>query len=169
MMEGKRTDFYNRMKRKEGIHMLKMIRNLLLPVILMLALTACSHTETQTIRHDYTFTGESETWSAEYVQTAWEKYILPEDKPAQRETFKEYTFELHYKGDQSDLEEIKMLGYKYEGRGGSESLNMEAPVQTELLKRSGSGTGTMLKEDSVIKVSVDWDGKSEQFELRGDE
>ncbi|UQZ36215.1 hypothetical protein C2I18_23445 [Paenibacillus sp. PK3_47] len=148
--------------------MLKFVRKLLLPGIVLLILTACSNTETQTIRHDYTFTGESETWSAEYIQTAWEKYIIPEDedKRVEYETSKKYNFELRYKGEQSDLEDIKQLHYKYEGRGGSGSMNMEGPIPAELLKSGASGTGTMLKEDSIIKVNVDWDGKSEQFELR---
>lgn len=149
--------------------MLRRVRKLLLPGIMLLVLAACSKTET--IRHDYTFTGESETWSAEYIQTASEKYIIPknEDKLVEHESSYKYTFELRYKGEASDLDEMKELIFKFQGKRSGGSSNLEGPVRTEDLRRGSSGSGVNERADSVIKVSVDWDGKSEQFELRVDE
>ncbi|WP_342549331.1 hypothetical protein NST69_11270 [Paenibacillus sp. FSL P2-0089] len=144
--------------------MKKIVRALLLPAILILLLTSCN---TETTHFNYTFKGEGDTWSGVYKQEASQKLITKKDKVTS-ESSKQYTFDLKYKGEQSDLEKIKQMKYTYKGKGSGGSQNIEAPVLAGMLKMGGSGTGTIEKEDSVIKVTVEWDGKSEEFELKNE-
>lgn len=142
--------------------MKKIMRTLLLPGVMLMLLTSCN---TETTHFNYTFTGESETWSAVYEQQASQKLTIQKDRVKNAETTNIHSFQLQYKGKQTDLGEIKQLTYKYEGTSGSGSQTMEGPVPVALLKMSGIGNGAVESEDSVIKVTVEWDGKSEQFEL----
>jgi len=143
--------------------MFKIIRPLLLTGVLLVLLTGCN---TTTIKHNYTFTGEGEVWSAEYVQKAEERFITKKDKPAEYETDKTFKFQLIFKGENSDLAQIKQLKYSYKGAGGSGSLTTEGPVQLPLLTSGGMGSGNFVREDDIIQVEVEWDGQKEQFELR---
>lgn len=142
----------------------KIMRGLLLPGIMLMLLTSCSTKETT--HFNYTFKGEADTWAAVYDQQASKTLIIIKDRVKGSESSKRYTFQLHYKGEQADLGKIKQLKYSYEGASGSGSLTMEGPVPVEQLKMGGISSGNIESEDSVIKVYVDWDGKSEQFELK---
>lgn len=142
--------------------MKRSVRTLLLPGIMLILLTSCN---TETTHFNYKFKGESDTWSAVYDQQASRKLILQKDRVKDSETSNRYSFQLRYKGKQSDLGEIKQLKYGYKATSGSGSQTMEGPVPVELLKISGISNGSIEQEDSVIKVNVEWDGKSEQFEL----
>ncbi|WP_156118603.1 hypothetical protein [Paenibacillus sp. FSL P4-0081] len=53
--------------------MKKIVRALLLPGVMLMLLTSCN---TETTHFNYTFKGESETWSAVYGQTASQKLII---------------------------------------------------------------------------------------------
>ncbi|NOU82407.1 hypothetical protein GC101_26415 [Paenibacillus sp. LMG 31459] len=146
--------------------MKKIVRALLLPGVMLMLLTSCN---TETTHFNYTFKGESETWSAVYEQTASQKLIIKNDRVKDSETSKRYTFDLHYKGEQSDLGEIKQFKYEYKASsGGGGSQTMEGPIPVALMKMSGAGSGSFAKEDSVIKVKVEWDGNSEEFELKNE-
>lgn len=145
--------------------MKRILRALLLPAVMLMLLTSCN---TETTHYNYTYKGESETWSAVYKQTASQKLTIKNDSVKDSETTKRYTLELKYKGKQSDLGEIKQFKYSYKGRSGSGSQTMEGPVPVSLLKMGGTGSGAFEREDSVIKVTVEWDGNSEEFELKND-
>lgn len=145
--------------------MKKIVRALLLPGVMLMLLTSCN---TETTHFNYTFKGESETWSAVYGQTASQKLIIKNDRVKDSETSKRYTFDLHYKGEQSDLGEIKQFKYSYKGTSGGGSRTQEGPVSLDMLHSGGDGTGAFEWEDSVIKVNVEWDGHSEEFELKND-
>ncbi|WNS45902.1 hypothetical protein [Paenibacillus sp. MMS20-IR301] len=143
--------------------MKKLLHVLLLPAIMLMLLTSCN---TETTHYNYTFRGESETWSAVFEQEASQKLVIKNDRVKDSVSSKRYSFELKYKGKQSDLGEIKQLTYKYKGRSGGGSQTMEGPVPVALLKMGGNGSGSFEHEDSVIKVNVEWDGHSEEFELK---
>ncbi|MEK4007537.1 hypothetical protein [Paenibacillus sp. FSL H3-0333] len=144
--------------------MKKIVRALLLPAILLLLLTSCN---TETTHFNYTFKGEGDTWSGVYKQEASQKLITKKDKVTS-ESSKQYTFDLKYKGEQSDLGEIKQFKYGYKGTSGSSTRTEEGPVRWDMLHMSGYGNGAFENEDSVIKVTVEWDGKSEEFELKNE-
>ncbi|MEK3794204.1 hypothetical protein MKX42_20925 [Paenibacillus sp. FSL R7-0204] len=142
--------------------MRKILRVLLLPVILLLLLTSCN---TETTYFNYTFKGEGDTWSGVYKQEANEKLITKKNKVTS-ESSKRYNLVLRYKGDQSDLETIKQMKYTFKAKHSSGSQTIEGPVEVAMLKMGASGNGSAEKEDSVIKVTAEWDGKSEEFELK---
>ncbi|MFC6651509.1 hypothetical protein ACFSQ7_31010 [Paenibacillus rhizoplanae] len=142
--------------------MKKMLRVLLLPGVLLLLLTSCN---TETTHFNYTFKGEGDTWSGVYKQEASQKLITRGDKVSS-ESSKQYTFDLKYKGKQSDLGEIKQFKYGYKGFSGGGTRTEEGPVRWDMLHMGGYGEGAFEYEDSVIKVTVEWDGKSEEFELK---
>lgn len=141
--------------------MRKILRALLLPAILLLLLTSCN---TETTYFNYTFKGEGDTWSGVYKQEASQK--LTKKNKVTSESSKQYTFDLKYKGKQSELGEIKQFKYGYKGISGSSTRTEEGPVRWDMLHMRGYGTGAFEYEDSVIKVTVEWDGKSEEFELK---
>ncbi|MEK3904023.1 hypothetical protein [Paenibacillus sp. FSL R7-0179] len=144
--------------------MRKILRVLLLPVILLLLLTSCN---TETTYFNYTFKGEGDIWSGVYKQEANEKLITTKNKVTS-ESSKRYNLVLRYKGDQSDLETIKQMKYTFKAKHSSGSQTIEGPVEVAMLKMGASGNGSAEKEDSVIKVTVEWDGKSEEFGLKNE-
>lgn len=144
--------------------MRKMLRVLLPALVVLLLLTSCN---TETTYFNYTFKGEGETWSGVYKQEANQKLITRGDKVSS-ESSKRYTFDLKYKGEQSDLGEIKQFKYGYKGTSGSSTRTEEGPVRWSMLHMDGYGNGAFEYEDSVIKVTVEWDGQKEEFELKNE-
>lgn len=140
------------------------LRTLLLPAVLLLLLTSCN---TETTYFNYTFKGEGETWSGVYKQEAKQKLITRGDK-VNSESYKRYNFALRYKGDQSDLETIKQMKYTFKAKHSGGSQTIEGPVEVAMLKMSAGGNGSVEKEHSVIKVTVEWDGQTEEFELKNE-
>ncbi|WP_151734877.1 hypothetical protein [Paenibacillus tengchongensis] len=142
--------------------MKKLLHIFMMAGLILLMITACSDDK---LYYNYTFTGESESWSAEYIQKASEKPAKQDGKDAYYEPTQSYTFELKYKGDPGDLENIKQFKYGYKTTGTSTILTQDGPPAAGQLESKGNGE-IILREDAVISVDVEWDGKSEQFELR---
>jgi len=139
--------------------MLKKIITLLFTVML---LTAC----VETTNNDYTFSGESEHWGAEYAYKGTEKWGGKEGK----ETYSNedsYEFRLKYKGSLEELSSLQKLNYSYEANSSRGDSNQEftEPPSTVTFSTSGSSNGAMVREDTVIKVNVKWDDFEESFEL----
>lgn len=146
--------------------MSKRLRTLLLAGTMLALLTACN---TTTIKHNYTFTGEGELWSAEYIQKATEKFVDKKDQPRNYETSHNSTLELKYKGEQTDLNKIKSFKYCFKRSSGETKLTLNdiQGIRKEDLKYVRAGSGTSFEqEDSIIKVEVEWDGQKEQFDLQ---
>jgi hypothetical protein len=141
------------------------IRTLLLCGLMLILNSACS---SGTLYHTYTFSGEGEHWSAIYSETLTEKPVHSEGKATYYQPSSEYAFQLAYKGKSGDLKKIKKFTFGFDAVGHGSSQTMEGPVRVESLRLEGSGDGLVGREESVIKVSVDWDGQSEQFELLTD-
>lgn len=144
--------------------MFKKLCTSLLLGMMFIVLTACN---TTTYKHNYTYTGEGEMWSAEYIQEATEKFIDKKGERPEYETWHNSTLELKYKGDQADLDEIKSFRYSFKGNSGETVRTMEDAegVKGEL-KSVRSGNGAYEQEDSIIKVEVEWDGQQEKFDLQ---
>lgn len=144
--------------------MIKKLCALMLSGLLFLLLTACN---TTTYKHNYTFTGEGEMWSAEYVQKAMEKFIEKNGQRPDYETWHNSTVELKYKGEQMDLDKIESFKYSFEGTSGKMTRTIEDAngVKREL-KSERSGSGAFEHEDSIINVVVEWDGQKEEFDLK---
>lgn len=145
--------------------MIKKLRTLVLSGMLLVLLVACN---TTTYKHNYTFTGEGDVWSAEYVQKATEKFIDKKGERPDYETWQQSTFELKYKGEQTDLGKIHSFKYSFKGISGEGSRNLEETkgVRKSVLKSEIYGSGAYEQEDSIINVVVEWDGKKDEFELK---
>lgn len=144
--------------------MIKNLRTLLLSGMMFIVLAACN---TTTYKHNYTFSGEGEVWSAKYVQQATEKFKDDKGVRLDYETWHNSTFELKYKGDQLDLDKIKSFKYSYKGISGGSSKTLEDVVGVKgELKSVSSGSGAYEQEDSILKVEVEWDGQKERFDLQ---
>lgn len=55
------------------------------------------------------------------------------------ESSKQYTFDLKYKGEQSDLGEIKQFKYGYKGTSGGSTRTEEGPVRWDMLHMGDMG------------------------------
>ncbi|MNO31489.1 hypothetical protein D3C76_214630 [compost metagenome] len=145
--------------------MIKKLHILVLSGMLLVLLVACN---TTTYKHNYTFAGEGDVWSAEYVQKATEKFIDKKDERPDYETSQQSTFELKYKGEQTDLDKIHSFKYSFKGNSGGESKTLEETkgVRKSELKSERAGSGAFEHEDSIIKVVVEWDGQKDEFELK---
>lgn len=102
--------------------MIKRLSALMLSGIIIVLLAACN---TTTYKHNYTFTGEGKVWSAEYVQKATEKFIDKKGERPDYETSQQSTFELKYKGEQTDLDKINSFKYSFKGTSGGGSKTLE--------------------------------------------
>lgn len=146
---------------------------LLVGIILMVVLTTIimKNANRETIKHDYTFVGESENWSGEFVLKGTEVFY-EEDGRLQYDSQNRTEFSVMYKGEVSELATLKKLVVSYDspaGSGKTEATFDEPPRNTVFsLGRSG-GSGAMVKKDDGIEVSVQWDGETETFELRDQE
>ena len=78
-----------------------------------------------------------------------------------------YEFRLKYKGSLEGSRCMYQLHYSYEANSRREDSNQEftEPPSTVTFSTSGSSNGAMVREDTVIKVNVIWDGSKESFEL----
>ncbi|WP_150275890.1 hypothetical protein [Paenibacillus tepidiphilus] len=138
------------------------LRMFILTGLTLLLITACS---SDTLDYNYTYTGGSESWSAEYIQKASEKPVKRNGKDMYYERSQSYTFELQYKGSPADLEAIQQFKYGFKTTGSSMTQTLDGPPDADLMKIEGKNL-SILREDASISVTVEWDGKQEQFELQ---
>ncbi|MDF9845099.1 MULTISPECIES: hypothetical protein [unclassified Paenibacillus] len=143
------------------------VRTLLLNgfIMVLMLLAGCN---SGALHQTYTFSGEGEHWSAIYSETVTEKPVISEGKATYYQPSRDYNFQLAYKGEAKALKEIKQFTYGFEALGHGSSQSMEGPVRMESLHMYGSSGGSLNRGQSVITVSVEWDGQKEQFELQTD-
>ncbi|WP_235991730.1 putative periplasmic lipoprotein [Metabacillus schmidteae] len=139
---------------------MKKIAALLLTIML---LTACSETST----NDYTFSGESKYWEAEYLYKGTEKWGEKDEKKTYSNE-DSYKFVLKYKGSLEELSSLQKLEYSYEtiNSSGKSTEKFTEPPSTLTFSSSGSSEGgAKVSEDEVIIVNVKWEDFEESFEL----
>lgn len=139
---------------------LKKIITLLFTIML---LTSCS----ETTINEYTFSGESEHWEAEYIYNGTEKWGEKDGKVTYSSE-DGYEFVLKYKGSLEELSSFQYLECSYETNRGSGTINevfTEPPSTVTFSETGGSKGGGNVAEDEVIKVNVKWDDFEESFEL----
>jgi hypothetical protein len=126
-------------------------------------LTACS----ETTNNDYIFSGESESWEAEFTYNGTE--IWKEKNGIKTYTNEDrHRFVLKYKGSLEELSSLQELQYSYETNFSSQNKTEQftEPLQTVIFSNTGASNGTAkVSEDEVIKVNVKWDDSEESFEL----
>lgn len=125
-------------------HLLKYYFILLL--LLLTLFTGCNNGNV--VEHDYTFQGESEHWSAEYIVEGKGTFTEKEGKTKyDSEVSSKMT--VTYNGSLEEISSIENLKYEYQS------------------SVSGGGEGVAIENsDELIEVTIQWDGKTEKFELR---
>ncbi|MFC5590773.1 hypothetical protein ACFPRA_17880 [Sporosarcina soli] len=138
---------------------------MLTALLTVLFLTACSNQEVSD--YDYSFTGESEHWVAEYFVQGTEKWGKKNNSVTYSNE-SSYIFTVKYKGTLEELTPVKTLEFAYETimSSGSKSMEFDEPLTEVVFTTSGSSKGgAKVGEDEVIQVHVKWDDAEESFEL----
>ncbi len=110
------------------------------------------------------FKGETENWKGEYKVMYYEYFMQYEEGRIGYDSYEETTGELVYKGNRKNVETIN---YEYEisaGSGGSGTRHLNKDGKLSLGTTGGSGSIT--RKDSVIKLKIQWNGKTEIMELK---
>lgn len=133
--------------------------------VLSLLLVACSTKEV--VVHDYRYTGESEHWLAVF-EVKGTGTFTEKDQKIHYESESQTNFTLEYKGALEELSALKFLKYQYDtsARGGESTQTFDRPPTTNSFSSSSGGkNGAIETQDETIKVTVEWDGRKESFEL----
>lgn len=140
------------------------MRKMLTALLTVLFLTACSNQEVSD--YDYSFTGESEHWIAEYFVQGTEKWGKKNDIVTYSNEGN-HIFTLKYKGTLEELASVKTLGYSYETNtsSGLSDMEFDEPLTEIVFTSRGRSTGAKVGEDEIIQVHVKWDDAEESFEL----
>jgi hypothetical protein len=100
------------------------------------------------------FTGKSKNWSASYVVTDL------------NDEYHNETLTITYKGDNPS--EVGIVKYKYTGGLMEGSGERELSGHKEIVAKVGSN-GACTQEDSIINVTIEWNGIKEEIRLSGNE
>jgi hypothetical protein len=128
-------------------------------------LLGCSSKDKE--RYDYTFKGENEFWSAElringYIEFYEEEGTLKVDSYHDQELI------TTYKKDLSDLSTIKHIEIGYDGGVSSGKMVGDYPDETlnsKTFTMKSGGNGATIREDEIIKVTINIDGEIQTFDL----
>ncbi|MEQ8198655.1 MAG: hypothetical protein ABRQ27_11720 [Clostridiaceae bacterium] len=136
-------------------------------IIVLLIFTGCS--SKQTIEHNYTYKGENEFWSAEYMVNGTGTFT-EKNGITEYESNCNKTFRITYKKDLSQLSSVKHMELSYESSTGAgkitEDYNDGPPSEKTYTMKSGGKNGAIEKKDEVIKVTINLDGEIQTIELK---
>jgi len=130
-------------------------------------IAGCSNKEV--IRHNYTYKGENEFWTAEYKVNGTGTFT-EKDNRTSYESKCSKVFTVTYKKDLSELSSVKHLEISYKSSAGggktTEDFDDSPPNEkTYILKKGGTG-GAIENKDEVIEVTINLDGKIQTLELK---
>lgn len=136
--------------------------------LLILIVTGCSKKEI--IKHNYTYKGENELWSAEYT-TNGTAIFEQNDSKMDVGTESKYKLTVTYKKDLSDLSSVKKLVISYDASssGGSlsEVYSEDESITSKTFTLSGGGSFIPI-ENEIIKVTINIDGDVQILELKNE-
>ena len=134
------------------------MRRIILVLLTFLLVAGCSKSNIST--DTLTFVGESQHWKAQLIQKA--------EESSQKDTYNNSAsrkLTLQYKGNNSGVGQVK-YSYKTTVGNGSGESTLDSNGYLLATGITGGKNIALLKEDEIIKVSVEWNGNKEQFELR---
>ncbi|MDF2536781.1 MAG: hypothetical protein K0R18_2943 [Bacillales bacterium] len=140
--------------------------NILIVIILMI-ITGCSNKEV--IKHNYTYKGENDLWSAEYKVNGTGTFT-EKANTTEYESNSISTLTVNFKKKMSELSSVKHLEISYESSAGggksSFDFNDNPPNQKTYKLELGSSGGAIENKDEVIKVNISIDGKAQTIDLK---
>lgn len=138
-------------------------------ILTMLVITGCSNKEV--IKHDYTYKGENESWTAEYKVNG-ETTFIEKNNVTKCDNEANKVLTVTYKNDISELSSVKNIeiSYKSSASAGNISSNYddEDSVKKTYTMQSSSKNGAIEKQDEVIEVTINIDGNIEVLELKNE-
>jgi hypothetical protein len=135
---------------------------------MLLIVTGCSNKEV--IKHNYTYKGENELWTAEYKVNGIGKFTK-KDGITDYKSNSDEVLTITYKKELSEIASVKHLEISYESSAGGGTLtnnydkNNPLSQKTYTLKSSCVG-GAIETKDEIIKVNINLDGKTQTIELK---
>jgi hypothetical protein len=142
----------------------------ILIAIMLFIIVGCSNQKVT--KHNYTYEGENEFWTAEYKVTGTET-VTEKDNKISCESKSNNLFIVTYKKDVSELSSVKHLEISYKSSvGGGKStadFDDDSPKRKTYTMSSGSTNGSIENKDEVIEVTIDIDGELQTFELKNEQ
>jgi len=140
--------------------------NIILILLMLFIVAGCSNKEV--IKHNYTYTGENELWTAEYKVNGTGTFTQKDNKTLYQSNSNS-TLTINYKKDLSELSSVKHIEISFESsaRAGKLNLNFDdnPPNEKTYMLKSSSG-GAIENKDEIIKVTIGLDGKTQVIELK---
>lgn len=127
-------------------------------------------TNKEVTKHDYTYKGENEFWSAEYKVNGTVTFIEKDGK-VNYESNANRTLIVTYKKELAELSSVKHLEISYDRGGVGGALSMDFSEQSQPTEKTyvlnSSGTGSeFLYEKEIVKVNISIDGEIQAIELK---
>lgn len=141
---------------------------LIIMAVMLLTMTGCSNKDY--FWRYYYFTGENEDWTGEYIENFTETYVEKNGRLI-HDSDSDAIFKVTYQGDISELSSLRKIEISYQTRASGGSLINEydeSGPRDKTFTMRGSGTGIRLKEDDIIKVTINLDGRIQTMELKLD-
>jgi len=127
----------------------------------------CSDKEV--IKHNYTYIGESELWTAEYKVNGTGTFAEKNGK-TEHKSNSDSTLTVIYKKDLSELSSVQNLEVSYESSAGGGKLSIDfngSPPDKKTYTLNSSSTGGAIEnKDEIIEVNINIDGKIQIIELK---
>lgn len=141
--------------------------SIILIIIVLCIVAGCSNKEV--IKHNYTYKGENELWTAEYKVNSTGTFT-EKDSNTDYESNSNITLTITYKKDLSQLSSVKHLEISYESSAGGGNLNLNfddnPPNEKTYTLKSSSTGGAIENKDEIVKVNINLDGKTQVIELK---
>jgi hypothetical protein len=139
-------------------------------IIVILIITGCSNKEV--IKHNYTYKGENEFWTAEYKVNGTGTFTENDNKTSYESKCSK-VFTVTYKKDLSELYSVKHIEISYESSAGggkiTEDYDDGSSPQKTYTMNSGSTGGAIENKDEVIEVTINLDGNIQTIELKNEQ
>jgi len=141
--------------------------NIILIVLMLFIVVGCSNKEV--IKHNYTYKGENELWTAEYKVNGTGTFTKKDDKKYYQSNSSS-TLTISYKKDLSELSQVKHMEISYESSAGASKLNLNfddnPPNEKKYILKSSSVGGAIENKDEIINVKISLDGNTQAIELK---
>ena len=146
---------------------LRKITSFCIIIILLLAI-GCSNNDG--IKHNYTYKGENNFWTAEYKVNGTDAFTKKGSKNSS-ESRSNATFTITYRKNLAELSSIKHMEISYESSVHRQKItnnynkNNRLNKKTYILKSDSKGSAIEGK-DEIIKASINLDGKIQTIDLK---
>lgn len=143
------------------------MKKIIVFTFILFILAGCTKRQNIT-KYDYKYTGENELWIGEY-RLVGESYIIQlDDGTLAYEGEGNRILEVTYKGDLSNLAEIKELEISYKAMNNEESMKIrfKSSPNKKNYVLSSIESGFIVDEYEIIEVVITIDGVKQIIELK---